>query len=434
MKIIYYNPATVGRRFTPYEALRGSTFFRRTDFDALRLAYLCRHHEFFYYDEQIADQPKVKPDLVLMNVPLNLAGYVGPALKEKWPESTTTVLCGVYPTLFPEDAKRQASSVIVGDVTVSWPTLMADHARKKMGRVYRDRVGVSFKTNRGLEGQFGFTSAFSQLRTAYGCHCSPEQRDYCPEGILYSTPVICPVENIVEEIARIRRKTIYMLDDDFLVDPDRAVSILERCWSFKKRWIFQTGPRIFELSGILPLLQDHGVRIIYIKEDWLGNDLAQKIGYKSYVKQIEHQINMIHGHRIAVGAKIRLGFEGEDKAFYKVLPKFLININLDFIEVSTQTPLPMTPTYQQYKKSGRIAPDLALFDQWSPVVQLDSLSPQDLYAEMERTRDYFYSWDSIIKRNVLVSQKLGIYNTAFYLLLPNLSYRNNFLEKIGFPP
>jgi radical SAM superfamily enzyme YgiQ (UPF0313 family) len=434
MKIIYFNPATVGHRFTPFDALKGSTFFRRTNFDALRLAHLSRDHEFHYYDEQIEEPPKVKPDLVVMNVPLNLAGYIKPAFKEKWPQTVTTVLCGLYPTLFPDDAKDFASTVIPGDVTQSWPKLIADLAANRTARVYRRSTEISFKTDRAYEGRSGFTSAFAQVRTAFGCHCHPRQADYCPERALYPESVQWPVEDVVEEIKGIRRKTIYILDDDFLCDPDRAIRILERCWAFKKRWIFQTGPGIFNLPGILPRLQDNGVRIIYIKEDWLGNDLTRKILEKSFVKRIEHQINTIHGHRIAVGAKIRLGFEGEDAVFYKALPKFLININLDFIEISTQTPLPRTPTHEQYEKSHRIAPDLALFDLWSPVVKIDSLSHQDLYSGMERTRDYFYSWDSIIKRNALVSQKLGIYNSAFYLLLPNLSYRNNFLEKVGFPP
>jgi radical SAM superfamily enzyme YgiQ (UPF0313 family) len=434
MKIIYFNPATVARRFTPFEALKGSTFFRRSDYDALRLGYLCRHHDFYYYDEQSEDLPKIKPDLVIMNVPLNLAGYVPSALKEKWPEHSATILCGLYPTLFPGEAKKLASAVIVGDVTAGLPKLLTDIARHRMARIYRGNAATSFKTDRGFEARFGFTSAFSQLRTAYGCHCPPEQKDYCAENALYPIPGCWPVENIVKEISGCRRKTVYVLDDDFLTDPDRGIEILERCWAFKKRWIFQTEPRIFEWPRIFPRLQDSGVRIIYLKEDWLGNDLAQKIGEKSYVKHVEHQINMIHGHRIAVGAKIRLGFEGEDHAFYKVLPNFLININLDFIEIATQTPLPFTPTYERDNKTGRIATDLALFDQWSPVVKIGGLSPQALYAEMEKTRDYFYSWDSILKRNALVSQKLGIYNTAFYLLLPNLSYRNNFLEKVGFPP
>jgi hypothetical protein len=311
---------------------------------------------------------------------------------------------------------------------------MADLRSKKIARVYREADRISFKTDRGIEGKSGFTSTFAQLRTGYGCHCHPHQRDYCPENVLYPTTVYWPVGDVVDEIAGIRRKTIYIQDDDFLGDPDRGIKILERCWALKKRWIFQTGPGIFGLPGILPRLQDNGVRIIYLKEDWLGNDLALKIWDKSFVKRIEHQINTIHGHRMALGAKIRLGFEGEDRDFYKALPKFLININLDFIEISAQTPMPHTPTYEKHKRSRRIERDLALFDLWSPVVKIHTLSPQILYSEMERTRDYFYSWDSILKRNALVSQKLGIYNTAFYLLLPNLSYRNNFLEKVGFPP
>ena len=69
-----------------------------------------------------------------------------------------------------------------------------------------------------------------------------------------------------------------------------------------------------------------------------------------------------------------------------------------------------------------------------PVVKLPGTTPKDLYAQMEWLRDRFYSWDSILTRNVVVSPQLGVYNTIFFYLIPNLSFRNNFLEKVGYPP
>jgi radical SAM superfamily enzyme YgiQ (UPF0313 family) len=434
MKIIYFNPAPIVRRFAPFEAIKGSAFFRRLNYDALRLSYLSRGHEFIYYDEQVEDRPSVDPDLLVMNVPLNLADYLPRALREKWPNHPATVLCGVYPTLFPNEAKSISRALLIGDVAANWTRLLADQGNNKSPRLYRDNETTSYKTDRELEARFGFTSAFSQLRTAFGCHCPPEQRDFCAENVLYKILKIGSVRDIVGEVDSIRRKTVYILDDDFLFNPDRAVNILERCWPLKKRWIFQTGPRVFETPEIFPVLQENGVRIIYLKEEWLGNDLKEKIKRREYVRHVEYQINQIHGHRIAVGAKIRLGFEGEDLDFYRMLSKFLVNINLDFVEIAAQTPLPTTPTYERHAQSGLITRDKALYDLWSPVVKIAGISRQVLYAEMETVRDRFYSWDSILKRSALVSQKLGIYNATFYLLLPNLSYRNNFLEKVGYPP
>ena len=55
MKILYYNPAPEQKRYLPHHALRGSTFFRRPNYDAMRLAAACRGYQFMYYDERIEE-------------------------------------------------------------------------------------------------------------------------------------------------------------------------------------------------------------------------------------------------------------------------------------------------------------------------------------------------------------------------------------------
>ena len=120
--------------------------------------------------------------------------------------------------------------------------------------------------------------------------------------------------------------------------------------------------------------------------------------------------------------------------FYQKLLKFLMKVKVDLLKITVQTPIPNTPLYNEYKHKGKIAADLTLYDQWMPVVNVSETTPQTLYSWMEWLRDRFYSWDSILVRNVVVSPQLGVYNTIFFYLIPNLSFRNNFLEKVGYPP
>jgi hypothetical protein len=114
--------------------------------------------------------------------------------------------------------------------------------------------------------------------------------------------------------------------------------------------------------------------------------------------------------------------------------KFLVKLRIDIIELAVQTPLPTTKTYKQYEARSQILHDLSLYDQWMPVVNIPGMAPQAVYSMMEWLRDSFYSWDSIMLRNIIVSPRLGFYNTIFFYLLPNISYRSNFLEKVGYPP
>ncbi len=433
MRILFYNPTVTQRRFIPFEAIKGSAFFRRPHYDAMRLAYQSNDHEFFYYDENIEEKPDFSPDLLVINVPLNLARYVESTIKNKW-NKTTKITFGVFPTLFPKLAKRFSHVVVNGDIVAVWRKILNDYQSRRLDPFYKSNGHTDFNVDRKLETKYGFTPVFSQLRTSYGCRCKPEQRNYCYENVFHKKFLRWSASKIVDEISRIKRKVIFVLDDDFLSDVDFAMKILERSWRYKKMWIFKTTSNIFDHPQILPWLRDDGARIIYLKEDWLGFDLQKKIDNKNFIREKAHQVSMIHNYRIAVGIKLRLGFENENYKFYKRLLKFLVGIRTDLVEIAAQTPLPKTSIYNRYEKNNQVVKDLTLYDQWMPVVRLPGINPQALYSWMEWLRDRFYSWDSILLRNILVSPKLGFYNTAFFYLIPNLSYRNNFLERVGYPP
>ncbi len=434
MRILFYNPAPAQRRCEPFEALRGSPFFRRPNYDALRLSYLSRNHHFLYVDEHIEAWTDVTPDLVVVHVGLNLADYAAKLIASRWGKEIPTVCYGVYPTLFPDQTRQFCTSAVIGDIASVWTKILTDVRKKNLAPVYEAHHARHFHVDRQMETRFGFTPFFSQVRTSFGCECADEHRDFCAEAVLYRKPARSKIETAAENIARSTRKTVLILDDDFLSDVDLSMHLLERCWRYKKRWMFQTKSTIFERPDLFAKLRDSGVRIIYLKEDWLGPGLNEKIADRAYVKQKEYEVGMVHGNRITIGCRIRLGYPGEDEAFYRRLLKFLVKLRVDILEVSVQTPMPNTATYESFAAAGRVTRDFALYDQWQPVVSIPGISPQSMYSEMERLRDRFYSWDSILQRNIIVSPRLGFYNTFFFYVIPNISYRSNFLEKVGYPP
>jgi hypothetical protein len=434
MRILFYSPATTQKRYTSYEAIKGSAFFRRPNYDAMRLASLSRKHDFRYYDERIENKPDFKPDLLVANVPLNLSRYVASTIRKHWSRNTKVISFGFFPTLFPALNKKFADSVVIGDIANIWGQIIEDAGNNRLSKIYRSNRKDQFCIDRTAEAKYGLTPALSQLRTSFGCGCIKNNKDFCYENIIYKKMVWWDINAAISEVARIRRKVIFLRDDDFFHDFDYALNFLDRCWRFKKMWICQSTGKLFDRAKFFPLLRDNGVRIIHLKEDWLGQDLTRKIDDPWFVKEKKRQTGLLHNSRIACGLLLRLGFEGEDFMFYQKLLNFLLKIKIDMVKMTVQTPIPGTETYRQYRSKGFIAQDLALYDQWMPIVQIPGITPQALYSWMEWLRDRFYSWDSILYRNVSVSPKLGIYNSMLFNLLPNLSYRNNFLEKVGYPP
>jgi radical SAM superfamily enzyme YgiQ (UPF0313 family) len=433
VNILFYNPAPAQKRFVPYEAIKGSAFFRRPNYDAMRLKYLSCGNSYHYYDERIEAEPEFNPDIVVINVPLNLARYIQNTARKRWPDSTI-ISYGFFATLVPDECKKFSDVVVTGDIANIWNDVLSDAQHDRLAPHYQSDENNQFHVDRTLETRYGFTPLLSQLRTSFGCTCDDEDKNFCYENIIYPDYKQWDVKEVTEEVARIKRKIVFLRDDDFLHDLDYACSILERCWRYKKMWVFQTNRRLFQVPSLARFLRDNGVRIIWFKEDWLGQDLVNLIDDPDFLAEKKRQVNLIHKYRITFGCKLRLGYEGENPEFYQKLSKFLMKTKVDLVKITVQTPIPHTPLYKKYMKKKKIAKDLTLYDQWMPVVNVSRTSPQTLYARMEWLRDRFYSWDSILLRNILVSPQLGVYNTIFFYLIPNLSFRNNFLEKVGYPP
>lgn len=433
MKVLFFNPTTANKKFVPYEALRGSAFFRRPNYDAMRIAWHLRQHDYRYFDERTEEKPQAKPDLVFVNVALNLSAYSARIVRELWPNHRRIIAFGFFPTLCPDEAQKEYDAIVVGDITTVIQEILHDFQQGNLRPRYELAGNPGFRVDRRIESEPGFTPILSQMKTMMGCTCKGENRDYCFENIMYGDPIQWDINEAVEEVGRIKRKIIFLRDDDFLHDSDYAIAFLERTWKHKKRWIIQTD-QLADNNRFLPTLRECGVRIIYLKECWLGYDLAAMIGNRRFQKEKELQIRMIHKNRMIAGVKLRLGFKNESERFYWQLFQFLNSIKADFIQVAVRMPIPGTRTHAQLNKTHGINNDLSAYDQWMPVVRSEHVDPQALYTWMESLRDRFYSWDSIIMRNLAVARNIGLYNAFFFHIIPNLSYRTNFLEKVGYPP
>ena len=336
--------------------------------------------------------------------------------------------------MYPKDCVKHADAVVIGDVVNIWSRILSDLEHKNLLATYTSNQQHLFSVDRRVEEKSGLTPVLSQLRTSLGCACNAANKDFCQEHILYPEVIHDEMEHVIRDVATIRRKIVQIRDDDFLIDREYALTFLDRCWRYKKMWIIQSGKHLFADMHILNSLKDHGVRIIYMKEDWISDEVHDHLNDKDFWQQKRREISMLHRKRIACGALLRLGREGETQGFYEKLLNHLVRCKVDFIKVKARMPIPTTPTFNKYKRQGRIITDPLQYDQWQPVLKYTTVSSEQLYTWMERFRDRFYSWDSILVRNMFVTTHLGIYNSFFFYLIPNLSFRNNFLERVGYPP
>jgi len=134
------------------------------------------------------------------------------------------------------------------------------------------------------------------------------------------------------------------------------------------------------------------------------------------------------------GVRIRLDLSNGQTVDPQQFYESLLGLRADFVELSVDTPIPGSKKYYEYRRRGLLlTEDYDLYNRHTPVVRtsLDSKVFTDL---IDSVRDRFYSWDAIITRSIRTFSHVGIYNTFLYNFSTNLAYRENLLERAGYPP
>lgn len=437
MRFAYLSLAPPNKKYVDGLAYKGATFFRLPDYDAMRLSRLSAGlGDFIYVDERVEDA-RTPPgtDLAVIPVHAPVVNRAFELAKQLQGQGITVVMFGRYATLKPRSCARHCNALVRGDPTAVWADIVGDVRNKRLRPVYEGSGMVSFDVDRRWEDKLGMFPLMAQLHTTVGCTCSGTERAYCVHGVYNPDVKTMDQNEAIAAVAAIRKKIVWLLDDDAFFDPARAEFFFRHVWQFRKQWIVQASERVFVRPGLLRVLRDSGVRIIILKEDWMPFQLLLEWrNAPQLLKQKRRQVDAIHHRRILAGARIRLDLKAGQTFNPWELHDVLRGLRVDFVELSMTTPIAGSPKYQELKRRGQLAtenPDL--YNRHNPVVRT-SLSPDALVDLAETFRDRFYSWDGIITRCAKTFSRVGIYNTILFNLSTNLAYRENHLEHAGFPP
>ena len=437
MRFAYLCLAPPNKKHVDGLAFKGATFFRLADYDAMRLSRLSAGlGDFIYVDERVEDaQAPAGTDLAVIPVHAPVVSRAFELGKRLKGQGITVVMFGRYPTLKPGSCRKYCDTLVQGDITAVWPEVVFDAKNKCLRPVYESNGMVSFDVDRRWEDKLGMFPLMSQLHTAVGCACSGAERAYCIHGIYHPDVKIMEQAEAIAAVAAIKKKIVWLLDDDAFFDPVRAEHFFRHVWQFRKQWIVQASDRVFVRPGLLRVLRDSGVRIIILKEDWLPFQLLLDWrNVPQLLKQKRRQVDAIHHRRILAGARIRLDLNRGQTFNPWEVHDVLRGLRVDFVELSMTTPIAGSPKYQELRRRGLLATENAdLYNRHNAVVRT-SLVPETLSDLAETFRDRFYSWDGIVTRCAKTFSRVGIYNTLLFNLSTNLAYRENHLERAGFPP
>jgi len=283
-------------------------------------------------------------------------------IKEKY-GPVPVVFGGHHATHLPDETLCFADVVVRGESENVWPELLNDLKNGKLKQIYdgtKTTVDIS-----GLDFPIPDIS-FLQQPQKYGTFIVYSSRGcinacpFCDMQAFFGKSFVRyrHIDNVAKEIESLpKRFTLSLADDNILNNRERAIELAKILGTSGTAWTCQTDIRIGDDPKLLDLFAKSGCIMCVIGFESIDKDAVKYVG-KAKVNNpdnYERQIRNIKAAGINIYAELMFGLPGTryPDTFEKTV-EWLKKYNIDFAQMTVETPLPGTVLRDRMIKENRL--------------------------------------------------------------------------------
>ena len=311
------------------------------------------------------------------------------------------VLGGVHPTLNPDEAFGHADVVVTGFAEQIWPRLLrklqaGTRPHGIMRETAPDRLSMPVP-RRELQRHHAYMRHPSVI-AARGCrnNCS-----YCSvQSLCERHACVRPIEEVIDEIRAIGKRTVLFLDPNLAAEHDYAVALMEALIPLHIRWASSATIDLAEDKALLDLLRRSGCMGLLIGIDSVSQQSMDESGKRfNQVSRYVKAVHALQANGVAVMACFIFGFDGDGPSIFNDTLAFVDKAKPDLMRFGVLTPFPGTREFQRLKQEGRIlSEDWSLYDNQHVVFQPKQMTPEILMQGLFRVWEQAYSVGRIVSR------------------------------------
>jgi len=393
-----------------------------------------------FYDDRTESIPFDEPtDLVAMSVETYTAKRSYQIASEYRRRGVPVVMGGFHPTLVSEESSEYAESIVIGEAEGLWPDVLSDFRNGRLQRVYRQ------PSRPPLAGLRPDRSIFAGKRylpvglveAGRGCHLKCE---FCAiQSYFGNTQTRRPMEEIIDEIRRIKKPLIFFVDDNITSNMDQAKEFFRQLIPLKIRWVSQASINAAHDEEFLRLIKASGCQGLLIGFETLNQANLRRMrkSFNMMKGGYEKALENLRRHGIRLYVTFILGYDEDNGDTLNETLAFAQRHRFYIVAFNHLTPFPGTPLYDRLKREGRL-----LYDRWwlAPEYRYGMVpfAPRGMTAEQVKqrcieARQKFYSIASIFRRSLdfQVNSESWFMWTHFFSI--NLLFRSEVLQRKDFP-
>lgn len=263
-------------------------------------------------------------------------------------KGTTVVMGGIHATVFPNEAKEHADSVVVGEAENTWRKLIEDYRHNQLRPFYKENnaIDLSLSPIPRYDLLKKKKNDVIWVQISRGC---PHDCEFCAASRVYGRKYRRKDTNqIVQEIELIQniwdKPQINFADDNMFVDRKYSTLLLNKLATLNIRYFAQSDISIADNEDFLKLVKDSGCNILFIGFETLSQKGLRQINNNNwkarYLRHYEEYIERIQTLGIGVMGAFVIGLDSDDISIFDRIADFIIGNNLYAAQITILTPVP----------------------------------------------------------------------------------------------
>ena len=277
------------------------------------------------------------------------------------------VIGGTHVIAEPEEAKRYADSVVIGEAEPLWPKLIEDFRNGSLQPFYKEERPGTYDLANSPVPRYDLLEPKNYNRitvqTSRGC---PHDCEFCAGSKLFGTGFRQkPVDLVIREIKSIKEKWpkpfIEFADDNTFVDKKWSKDFLRALIPLEIKWFTETDISVADDEELLRLMYHSGCYQLLIGLESTNRVSLNGLDTHNWkLKRLDGYlaaINRIQSNGITVNGCFVVGLDGDTPNIFGEIRDFIQESRLLEAQVTVLTPYPGTPLYKRLKSEGRLLKD-----------------------------------------------------------------------------
>lgn len=321
-----------------------------------------------------------------------------------------TVIGGHHATALPGETLRHCDAVVVGEAELTWPRVLEDFQKGRLGGIY-NTGGQEFDLANSPLPRFDLLNPdeFNRItvQTQRGC---PWRCNFCASSIMMTERYkLKPVENVIREIRAIKeiwpKPFIEFADDNSFVNRSHSKKLLPALAGEGIKWFTETDVAVADDPELLDLMRQSGCVevLIGLESPTAGSLDGLELNNNWKRKRLDsyrEAIRRIQSHGIAVNGCFVLGMDGDTPDCFPAVRDFVEDSGLCEVQITVMTPFPGTPLYATLHGEDRLLEENAwekctLFD---VNFQPNRMSVEDLEQGLVELASQLYTAEAKARR------------------------------------